>query len=161
MATFEHIIDVITKSGYKLSQFCVLAMMVLLVINIILRKAWHPITGSSDFVGFIAAILASVSVGYVAVVKGHVAVDLIMNRLPERGQLIVEIIAGILSFGIFSLVSWQSAIYARATWVSGEFSMSAYAPFYPFLYVVAFGIAVLCLVILSDTIKAFRKAVKR
>jgi TRAP-type C4-dicarboxylate transport system permease small subunit len=139
----------------------VLAMMTLLVINIILRKAWHPITGSTDFVGFIAAILASLSVGYVAAVKGHVAVDLIVNRLPERAQLIIMTIAGILSLGIFSLVSWQTAIYAHATWISGEFSMSAYAPFYPFLYVVSLGIAVLCLVILSDIVKSVRKAVKR
>jgi TRAP-type C4-dicarboxylate transport system permease small subunit len=89
-----------------------------------------------------------------------VAVELFIDRLPERIQLIIGIIAGVLSLGVFSLVSWQSAIYGRNTWVSGEFSMTAYTPFYPFIFAVALGVALLCLVILLDIIKALVKVVK-
>lgn len=160
MAYFEHILNVITKSGFRVSQFCVLAMMTILVLNIILRKVWHPITGAYDFVSFTAAVLAGFGIAYVASVKGHVAVELFIDRLPERVQLIIGIIAGILSLGVFSLVSWQSAIYARSTWVSGEFSMTAYAPFYPFIFAVSLGVAVMCLVILLDIIKSLVKVVK-
>jgi TRAP-type C4-dicarboxylate transport system permease small subunit len=160
MARFEHILNVLTKSGFRVSQFCVLAMMAILVVNIILRKAWHPITGAYDFVSFMAAVVAGFAVAYVASVKGHVAVELFIDRLPERIQLIIGIIAGVLSLGVFSLVSWQSAIYGRNTWVSGEFSMTAYTPFYPFIFAVALGVALLCLVILLDIIKALVKVVK-
>ena len=160
MARFENILNILTKSGYRVSQFCVLTMMTILVVNIILRKVWHPITGTYDFVSFMAAVLAGFAIGYVASVKGHVAVELFIDRLPERVQLIIAIVAGVLSLGVFSLVSWQSAIYGRNTWVSGEFSMTAYAPFYPFIFAVSLGVAVLCLVILLDIVKAIIKVVK-
>jgi TRAP-type C4-dicarboxylate transport system permease small subunit len=160
MSTFERILGTINKNGYRISQFCVLAMMVILVLNIILRKVWHPITGAADFVSFTAAVLAGLSIAYVASVKGHVAVDLIIGKLPEKVQLIIGIFGGILSLGIFSLTSWRSAIYARSSWLSGEYSMSAYTPFYPFIFIVSLGSALLCLVILLDIIKSLVKVVK-
>jgi len=160
MSTFERILGTINKNGYRISQFCVLAMMVILVLNIILRKIWHPITGAVDFVSFTAAVLAGLSIAYVASVKGHVAVDLIIGKLPEKVQLIIGIFGGILSLGIFSLISWRCAVYARTSWLSGEYSMSAYTPFYPFIFIVSLGSALLCLVILLDIIKSLAKVVK-
>ena len=160
MVRFEHIISILVKSGYRVSQFCVLAMMAILVINIILRKAWHPITGAYDFVGFTAAVLAGFGIAYVASVKGHVAVELFIDRLPQRVQLIIGIIAGVLSLGVFCLVAWQTAVYGRSAWVSGEFSMTAYTPFYPFVFVVSLGVVLLSLVIFLDIIKSLVKVVK-
>jgi TRAP-type C4-dicarboxylate transport system permease small subunit len=89
-----------------------------------------------------------------------VAVELFIDRLPERVQLIIAIVAGVLSLGVFSLVSWQSAIYGRNTWVSGEFSMTAYTPFYPFIFAVSLGVDVICLVFLLDIFIAIIKVVK-
>jgi len=43
---------------------------------------------------------------------------------------------------------------------SGELSMTALVPFYPYVYGIAFGCVLLCLVILADFIKSEVKAVR-
>jgi hypothetical protein len=43
---------------------------------------------------------------------------------------------------------------------AGEVSMTALFPFYPYIYGIAFGCALLCLVILADLIQSAVKAVK-
>jgi hypothetical protein len=66
-----------------------------------------------------------------------------------------------MSLGTFSLVTWQCVVYAIDMKRTGELSMTALLPFYPYLYGIAFGCALLCLVILADLIKSVSKAVKK
>jgi hypothetical protein len=44
---------------------------------------------------------------------------------------------------------------------TGELAMTTLLPFYPYIYGIAFGCALLCLVILAQLIKSAVKAVKR
>ena len=161
MAFVERIIGSLSKYAYWIAGASVVVMMVLVVANILTRKIWIPIYGTYDFVGFISAVMVSFSIAYVGIVKGHVAVDMVMERFPQRAQAIVGAIGGILSLGMFSLVAWQCAVFANKMRSTGEVSMTANAPFYPYVYGIALGTALLCLVILIDLIKDIVKAVKR
>jgi TRAP-type C4-dicarboxylate transport system permease small subunit len=161
MSFFERIIGSISKYAYWIGGAGVVAMMLLVVANILTRKVWVPIYGTYDFVGFISAVMVAFSIAYVGIVKGHVAVDMVMERFPPRAQAIIDAIGGVLSLGMFSVVAWQCAIYASNLRMTGEYSMTANAPFYPYIYGISFGIVLLCLVILIDIIKDIAKAVKR
>ena len=95
--------------------------------------------------------------GSTATVGTHNHVD----QLPKRAQAIMDIIVGTISITFFGLTVWQIALYATDMVISGEVSPTTKTPFYPFVYGVAFGFLVLCLVLLVDLIKSIGRAVGR
>jgi len=137
-----------------------MAMMLLVVGDIVLRSVWRPVPGTYDVVGFIGAVMVSFAIAHCAVQGGHISVELVVARLSQRVQLIINIITSILSLGIFALVTWQCLILAEDMRQVGEVSMSALIPFYPYIYGVAFGCALLCLVILVDLGKSLAEVAK-
>lgn len=160
MASFERFVHLVTKYSDRIAQVSVAAMMLLTVGNILLRIIWKPIVGTYDYVEFIGATLVAFAIAYCAVRKGHISVELVVTRFPQRIQGIIGTIVGVLSLGIFGLVTWQSLLYATDAFRQGDVSMGALKPFYPYIYAMAFGTALLCLVIVVDLGKALVKAVK-
>jgi TRAP-type C4-dicarboxylate transport system permease small subunit len=159
LAVFDKVVSSVTRFFDRVAQAGVAAMMLLVVGNILMRIAWKPIFGTYDYVEFIGALMVAFALGYCAVQKGHISVELVIARLPERVQGIVGSITNILSLVIFGLITWQCLLFAHDTWRVGGTSMGALVPNYPYIYGVAFGIALLCLVILVDLGKSLVKAV--
>jgi len=160
MAHFEQVVRFLTRYCDRVAQVGVMAMMLLAVINIVLRIVWKPILGTYDFIEFIGATLVAFAIAYCALEKGHIEVELVVARLPGRAQGVIGSVTGILSLGIFSLITWQSLVLAGDMWRKGETSMTALLPFYPYIYGIAFGTALLCLVILIWLSKSLAKAMK-
>ena len=89
--------------------------------------------------------------------RGHVAVSLVVQLFPKRAQGVVEFLISIFGFILFGLISWQSVVYALDCQRVGEVSLTLQLPFYPFIYGVAIGAGVVCLVLLVDLIEAVAK----
>jgi TRAP-type C4-dicarboxylate transport system permease small subunit len=159
LVVFDKVVSSVTRFFDRIAQAGVMAMMLLVVGNILLRVIWKPIFGTYDYVEFIGALMVAFAIGYCAVQKGHISVELVVARFSERVQGIIGSITDILGLGIFSLVTWQSLLFAYDTWLVGGSSMGALVPNHPYMYGVAFGIALLCLVILVDLGKSLIKAV--
>lgn len=160
MASLERIFNLITKFFDRISQAGVFAMLVLVIGNILGRKLWKPIYGAFDYVCFLSAILVAFAIPYCAVKKGHIRVELFVARLPGRVQGIIDSITNILGFGIFSLVTWQCTVFANDMRRTGELSITSLTPFYPYIYAIALGCGLLCIVILIDLLKSLMKVVK-
>jgi TRAP-type C4-dicarboxylate transport system permease small subunit len=157
---FDRFIRILSQYCDRIAQIGVVAMMLLVVANILLRIVWHAINGTYDFVCFIGALLVAFALAYCAVKKGHIEVEMVVAHLPQRVQGIIGSFTGVLSLGLFILVTWQSVLFANDMWQKGETTMTALLPFYPYIYGIAFGCVLLCLVILADLIKSLVKAVK-
>jgi TRAP-type C4-dicarboxylate transport system permease small subunit len=160
VAFFERIIRPFIRICDYIAQAAVVVMMLLVVGNILLRIVWKPILGTYDLAGFIGAIIVAFAIAYCSLQKGHIQVEFLMERFSGRVQGIIGSVTGILSLGIFSLATWQCIVLANDMRRTGEVSMSAHISFYPYIYGVAFGCALLCLVILIDLIKSVVKAVR-
>jgi TRAP-type C4-dicarboxylate transport system permease small subunit len=129
-------------------------MMALTCADVILRIFRMPIPGTYEIVSFLGAVAVSFAIARTSVEKGHVAVSLLVQLLPKRGQAIVESIIAILGIILFALIAWQSTIYAQDCQQSGEVSLTLQLPFYPIIYGIAFGAIVACLVLLVDFLNA-------
>lgn len=160
MAYLERVVHWLSKFCDRIAQVAVVAMMLLVVGNILGRKVWKPIYGSFDFVGFLGAIIVAFAIAYCALKKGHIEVELVMAQLPDRVQGVIGVLTHTLSLGIFILITWQCIVLGNDMRRSGELSMTALVPSYPYIYSVAFGCALLCVVILVDLMKSLVKAVK-
>jgi TRAP-type C4-dicarboxylate transport system permease small subunit len=160
VAFFDRVVRLLSKFCDQIAQAGVFALFLLVFGNILLRKFWKPFFGAYDYVCFIAAIIVAFALANCAVQRGHTQVELVVTRFSRRVQGIIGSITGILSLGFFSLVTWRCIVLANDMWRKGELSMTALLPFHPYIYAVAFGCALLSLVILVDLIKSLVKAVK-
>ncbi len=144
----------VTKFCDKIAQIGVFLMLILVVGNIIGRKIWKPIFGVYDYVSYIGVIIVSFSIAYCALQKGHTQVELFMARFSKKTQSIIDFFTNLISLGIFMLTSWQLVVFGNDMRKAGELSMTSLTPFYPFIYAISIGCALLCLVIISDIIKS-------
>jgi TRAP-type C4-dicarboxylate transport system permease small subunit len=160
VAIFESIVRWVSKVCDKIAQAGLFAMLLLATSNILLRKFGKPIYGAYDYVCFISTIVVAFSIAHCAVQRGHTQVELVVARFSRRAQGIVDSITGLLSLGIFFLITWQSISFGNDMRRAGELSMTSLEPFYPYIYAIAFGCALLCLVILVNVMNSVVKAVK-
>jgi hypothetical protein len=69
-------------------------MMIVVVIDVIGRYAFkHPLMGAYELVGYLMAIAGPWAIGYSQVQKGHIRVDFILKRFPNKGQAVITSIA--------------------------------------------------------------------
>jgi TRAP-type C4-dicarboxylate transport system permease small subunit len=160
MVYFERLVHLLSHWCDWIAQGAVLAMMFLVGGNILLRFLGKPILGTYDWTGLMGTILIALSLGYCGVLRNHVRVEFIVARFPQRVQAVVDSITGILSLGLFALAVWQSVVLGNDMWQKGDVSITVQAPFHPFVYAIAFGCALLWLVIFVDTIKSLARVVR-
>jgi len=153
-------VGAITKYFDYIARIGLFVMMILVVANVILRYGWSSIQGTYDYVQLLTAVSVSSAVAYCAYENGHIAVEILMERLPDRVQGIVGSFIGLFSVAFFAIASWQAVIVGQEMKVSRETTMAVYVPFYPFLWFLAFGLAMTAVAILPSWIKSISKAVK-
>lgn len=145
----------------RIAGWVLVATMVLVVGNIILRLFKRPIEGTYEWVGFLTTLVTGLAVAYCAVHNGHIAITFLTERLSSRTQAVIDFVIGLISLGFLILVSWQLAGYATTMIGSGEVALTTRVPFYPFIYLAAFGFLIYCLVVLVNLGEAVRKVVRK
>jgi TRAP-type C4-dicarboxylate transport system permease small subunit len=143
-----------------LAGAAVVVMMLLTCADVLLRLLRHPIPGTYELVGFLGTVIVAFALALTSLEKGHIAVEIFVERLPARIQAGVEALASLIGASLFGLLSWQSAIYAADMRQSGEVSVTLTMPIYPFIYGIAAGSALLVLVLIADGLRAAIRTVK-
>jgi len=136
---------------------CLAGMTFLTCADVVGRFFRHPIFGSVEVVGFMATLAVAMALPYTHKIKGHVGVELLVRLLSARTQLIIDISTSILSFALFSLVTWRMATYAHTMKESGQVSMSLGLPIHAVIYITAFSFFIFILIILQEIISNIRK----
>lgn len=156
----QRIFGAFTRYGDYVARLGMVALLVLVVANVIMRYAFNSIQGAYDYVGLITAISVSLAVAYTAYERGHIEVEILMERLPPRVQGIVGTVMMLLSTGFFVIASWQSVVVGNSMKAANETTMAVYVPLYPFMYILAFGMALTAIATLIHTASNLMKAIK-
>ena len=138
----------------------VVVMMLLSCTDVAMRLFGVPIPGAYEMVGFLGAVIVSFALAYTSLQRGHVAVEIIFEKLPARGQYFVEAAGNLAGATIFALIAWQSLVYGTDLRQSGEVSLTLQMPIYPFVYGIALGSGMLALVLLIDFIRSLRRGLE-
>lgn len=137
-----------------------LAMMLLMVVDVFLRRIFNrPLTGSFELVQFMLVTIVYSAAAYATCKKAHISIDLLTSRLPDKTKALIESITLLLSLFLFGLVTFRNLIRAAELCRDGTTSVLLSIPLYPFYYVVAFGCAILSLVLLIQLMESVKKAV--
>lgn len=156
------------KTGNQLSRIlfavagaAIVGMMLLTCADIVLRLFRRPIPGTYELVSFLSAVSVAFAMAHTSVQKGHIAVSVLVQLLPQRWQALVDSVTTSLSILLFALLAWQSSLYGASLQMSGEVSLTLQLPFYPFVYGIALSSAAVCLVLLAQLRQHLRKAVRQ
>ena len=160
---FEGFKDLVYKASKTVNGIGIsllLAMMMLMVVDVLLRRIFNrPLTGSFEIVQFILVTIVYTAVAYTTCKKAHISIDLLTSRFSDRIASLIQTTVLSLSLFLFILITWRNLVRAGELARDGTTSVLLSIPLYPFYYVVAFGSAVLCLVLLIQTIEAVQNTV--
>ncbi len=118
----------------------------------------RPIAGTVELSEYLLAVFILLGVAYTQQVKGHVAVSILVSRLPFRGQMVLNIISTLLSLFIIALLAWQGLIVG---WEEKTVSDMLRVPQYPFRLLVAMAAFLTCLELLMDLADSFSRLFRR
>ena len=161
METFETVLGWVVKLFRLVGSIALVTIMLVTTSDVIMRGFGHPILGAVDFVGLLAVVVLACAMPYTQAEKGHVGVDILVQRMRPTRQAALDAITSSVSFVLFALVAWQMWRYAGELAAKGEVSMTVQMRMDPYIYLVAVCFGVLCAVLLSDIIHFVAKAVKR
>ena len=156
MLECEKSIGKLTRFLDQIAGMAIIITMLLVVINIALRiiPGANPILGTYEYVGFLAAIIAGLAIAHCAFQNCHIAVGFIMDKVSPGIRAAADIFIHLISVIFLAFTSYEIAVYGRTVVQTGMVSPTTKTPVYPFIYLLALGVAILGVVLLTRTVKA-------
>jgi len=134
-------------------------MMLLTVADVSGRYFFNsPITGATEISRLMMVLIVFPALGWAALGRTHVKVDILVSRLPQKVQAIVNAVTLLIALGTYSLITWRS--FLEAAVVNRKTSLLA-LPFTPFYWLMSVGFAIFCLAIVVLIIENMVKVVKK
>lgn len=151
----------ISRALDALAGLCIFSVMILVVTNILLRTFLHrPILGTSEYVNLLTAVGIGLALAYCAFQNGHIAVDLLVNRWPQKIQAGVDILTNSSALGFWFFSAWYVAKYAGMMLDRNMVSPTTQVPLSPVVYLIAFGLLSLSMVLSLRLTDSIRKAIR-
>lgn len=140
----------------------ILAVMTLLMMaDVVTRYVFTlGVPGAYELIEFAMAVIVGFGLAYTAICGEHITVDFVTSRFSQRTRAVINSITSFLELGLFCLITWQVIINAEKLRDSAITSSILKIPVYPFVYVIAFGSAMLCLVFLKNLFNHLDKALE-
>jgi TRAP-type C4-dicarboxylate transport system permease small subunit len=131
-------------------------MMILTVADVIGRAGGHPIIGTYEIVGISLALVIGFGIPKVSLDRGHVYMEILVQKLSPKSKAIMNTITRILCIGLFLLVGYNLFSVGNEFHLSGEVSPTIRLPFFPVAYGVGVCCFLECLVFVFDIVKIWR-----
>lgn len=149
-----------TRMMSGIGAVAVLLMMLLNIADIILRTSLNsPIRGIHEIIEWMMIVTVFLGIPYVQHRKTNISIGLLVDRFPQKAQAITNGLICILSLGIIGIMTWEAFGYFRRMWETGLDSTVLNMPMAPFQFILAFGLLVLCFVLISELLHSLSKGV--
>jgi TRAP-type C4-dicarboxylate transport system permease small subunit len=107
--------------------------------DIVMRYFWTPIPGVYEVVAYLGLALAGLVLPRSSLMKAHVAVDFVTEKLSNKPKMIVLIITRVLVALFFIITAWFFVGMAQSFIATKSVTMTLKLPFYPVVYVMVFS----------------------
>lgn len=139
------------------ASIVLVAMMLLTVGDVVGRYCFNrPIRGTWEVVGLLLVCAGTWGWGYCQMSKGHIRVDIILERLPRWAQRIITSLSYLIGFVGFSLVSWRLFVMAKSYYslTRGGVTEILHIPYYPFIVALGISAGLLALTVLIHLLQS-------
>ncbi|MBI4963241.1 MAG: TRAP transporter small permease [Desulfomonile tiedjei] len=127
-----------------------LVMMGFTFADIVLRYLGRPIVGAYEVVAFLGVGVIAFALPRASILKTHVYVDLLIDKLPAKTRRVVTVITRIMVFLTFLMAAWYFILMGKSYIATKTVTMSLKVPFYPVVFALAASCIVQCLVSLCE-----------
>ncbi len=158
MKALDAFSGLLNRALAAVAGIALIAMMLFTVADMVLRGLGRPIAGSYEVIGWLSATAMALALGYAQLHKGHIAIDLVVERLGPRSRAAVDAVMALASLLLFVAVAWYVGSYGVVLHESGSLSETLKAIVYPWVYVVAIGCGGLAVALLVDFLRAIARA---
>jgi len=153
----DRVSGITSRMGAWIGAAAAFLLVIVVVANIITRLLGGGIPGVLDISQSFMVIIAAMMLAYTQAQRGHIGVEFIIKKMPERVQQVVGIITLLLSFTFAILLAWQSWRMAWFALKVGDHSgVYPYLPFYPAKLILTLGVTLLCIQLLIDVWHGFQ-----
>lgn len=152
----DNVLTVATKILNYIGGGALTFMMLLIVTDVIMRAFGHPIIGTHEVVGLLLAVVIGFTIPRVSFVRGHVYMEVILEKLPREGKAMLNTFTRILCILLFVMIGYNLFSAGNEFRMSGEVSPTVQIPFYPLAYGVGVCCFIECFVFINDIINIWR-----
>ena len=160
MSALERLIDAMVAAFKYLGAAALATMVLVTCVDVVCRAFDQPLWGLVEGVSLLATLMLGLSLPVTQRERGHVALDMLVRRLSERGAALVDAAGHLACLVFFAAVAWQSWRYAGQLMDSGELTMSLGLPLHFILRLIALAFAGLSLTLAADLAGSYRRAVR-
>jgi len=157
MELLEKLNNFLNKSFLVIGGIAVLALMTLATGNVCLRIFGMPYRGAYELASFLGAVVTAFALGYTQKKKSHIVVDILSATFPDRVKRVLDRVGYLIAMFFFAVISWVILRWGLRIASCGEVSETLKIVFYPFIFCVATGFALLSLTLVIDFLGTFRK----
>ena len=126
------------------------AMMLITVFDVVLRCIGRPMSGTYDLVALGGALVIGFSVPYTTFKKGHIVVDVLTDRLSEKGKNLFSVCTRLITLGLCFMIGWHLIRLGLDFHRTHEGSQTLQLSYYPIAYGLAIGFFVQCLANIAE-----------
>lgn len=98
------------------------------VVDVVLRRFGSGVPGALELVTLGLRILVGLGLPYTFWIGGHIAADLLTERLPPRPRRLLEIMAATASAAMLGILAWAAGGRAATAWRYGDVSVDLAIP---------------------------------
>lgn len=161
LKTVFKIIDGVNRLFVNAAAVVLFFLMLMTSLDVAGRYVFNaPITGVFELTEFMMVCVVFLAMVHAQAEKGHVAVDLVVNRFPGKVQAAIVVANYLISFLVMALISWKSVERGFEVMRAGECSGTLGIPVHPFVFIVALGAAGMCLELLKNAVEKMMNMVK-
>lgn len=133
-------------------------MMVMTTTDVVMRYVFQkPIVGVLELNEVILVFVVYSGLAYCQREKGHLFVDMLVNRFEARKQAIVRVVALAVSVVFFAFVAPAALSAGYKAAIAGEFGYGLIRfPRWPGKIVIGLGVLALCVQLIVDLVEAIR-----
>jgi TRAP-type transport system small permease protein len=132
-------------------------LMLLIVYEVTMRYLFgRPFRGGYELTELAMALIVAFGLPYTAIVRGHVAVDLLGPWLDRPAWRWLTVLVHLAGAVLLAVVAWRAGLYALGSLRWGEVSNMMRIPKHPFQFAVAVSLGLFALVLLLEAVRAAR-----
>lgn len=144
-------------SGYA-SAAVVVVLMLLNSLDVIGRYFFNrPIPSTFEFSEVLLGLVIFLALPYVQYLNAHISIEVLYEHYPARVRQVFDIFCQVIGTAVFALIAWEGVALLRSSIEIQERSNSQIAfPLAAFKWVVAFGMGLLSVRILTQLIESIQ-----
>ena len=130
------------RSLLLISGLTLAFMLLFTLTDVVMRAFGKPIVGDFEIISFLGAVVVGFAIPYTTLLKGHIIVDFLIEKLPKNVGDGMQVATRIIGIALFLWISWNFVDMSLDLIKSKEVTPMFRLPYYP----ISFGLAFCCLV---------------